>query len=138
MPLRNVRAGYNNLEDPEFSSYYLSKWSRMVRIRDKCTCQLCLNVFPSIELQAHHIFPKHKYPNLAYMLWNGISLCADCHLRVVHSDMVNESRFRMLFWNSMQNNDIIEFNQNYQERLVLDYRVDHTVHMKTKTWDVFI
>lgn len=56
----------------------LSKWSRLVRNRDK-KCMYC----GSIEnLHAHHIKHKIDYPELAFDICNGITLCSDCHYKV--------------------------------------------------------
>jgi len=62
-----------------FSSYRLSKWSKAVRARDNNTCVICGS---QEKLEAHHILPKALYPDSAYMMINGITLCDDCHLSV--------------------------------------------------------
>lgn len=105
--------------DPIFSDYRLSIWSAWTRVRDERICQLCLNDVEekSTYLQAHHIFPKHEYPLLAYAFANAISLCVKCHLRVTHSDDRNVTRFRMLFYARMNNRYVREFNLRYQHKV---------------------
>lgn len=66
----------------KFNAYQLRKWSVLVRWRDK-TCQLC-GARKDAKLQAHHIFSKSYFPELAYDLENGITLCSvgnACHSR---------------------------------------------------------
>lgn len=53
----------------------LLEWSRQVRLRDNYTCQKC----GGEGLFAHHIKPKKSYPELAFDLNNGITLCNVCH-----------------------------------------------------------
>ena len=80
-----------------FSSYKLSKWSKAVRARDGHICFMCNREFTgSGELESHHIFPKSKYPLIAYEMWNGIALCDDCHL-IVHKDKSNHKRYIPIF-----------------------------------------
>ena len=56
--------------------YLLHKWSLMVRYRDK-KCRRCNT---KKRLQAHHIYPKSKYPRFAFKLTNGVTLCRECHI----------------------------------------------------------
>ena len=65
--------------------YWIDKWSFAVRTRDNFTCMMCKCYLPKGgRIQAHHIMPKSKYPELACRLENGISLCTGCHLGIVH------------------------------------------------------
>lgn len=58
--------------------YGLNNWSLAVKKRDNHICQNCGQ--PAKE--AHHIFPKSKYPGLTFNLNNGISLCINCHNQI--------------------------------------------------------
>ena len=120
MPLSDISPVYDEDGRPIFNDYYLGKWSRIVRIRDLKICQVCDNECPTLYSHAHHIFPKGIYPELAYMLWNGITCCAKCHARVVHSSVGNESAFRMMFWSHMARKDVRNFNAEYQIRITGD------------------
>ena len=51
-------------------------WREKVFRRDRYMCQLCGS---KGGLNAHHIKRKADYPNLAYTVKNGITLCATCH-----------------------------------------------------------
>ena len=44
--------------------------------RDDFKCRICGE--PAVD--AHHITDRHEMPNDGYVLENGISLCAHCHL----------------------------------------------------------
>ena len=54
----------------------LRVWTKAVKERDK-HCQHC---YSDENLHAHHIVPKSKFPQYAYDLDNGQTLCRDCHL----------------------------------------------------------
>ena len=58
----------NNLEYKE--------WRNKVILRDNGACQCC---GLDEKLEAHHIFSSEEYPQLAYELTNGITLCKFCH-----------------------------------------------------------
>ena len=55
------------------------QWKRAVKKRDGNTCRQC---GVTINLHAHHIKPRNKYPALALVLDNGITLCGNCHARL--------------------------------------------------------
>ena len=101
----------------DFNTYRLRKWSNYIRIRDGKICQCCLNKYETRDLQAHHIKPKKDYPEFAYDLDNGITLCRDCHLGVIHSDDRNVRRFNMFFYPYMRRLAVKDFNDNYQSRI---------------------
>jgi len=62
----------------------LRKWSRLIKVRDQATCYMCGLKLGLGEVEAHHIFPKAKFPELALELSNGICLCWKCHRPIVH------------------------------------------------------
>jgi hypothetical protein len=69
-------------------------------------------------LEAHHIYPKSLYEDLALDLSNGITLCKLCHI-IVHGgdtfNLINWDKFVPMF--NEYNSSIIEWNNNYQERI---------------------
>lgn len=102
----------------EFNTYRLRKWRNIVIIRDGFICQHCLNKFASRDLHAHHIYLKSEEPDIAYNLDNGIAICRDCHLGVIHSDPRNESRFRIHFKCHMRKTAVKAFNRKYQYKVM--------------------
>ena len=55
------------------------QWKRAVKKRDGNTCRQC---GVTINLHAHHIKPRSKYPELTAEIDNGITLCGNCHARL--------------------------------------------------------
>lgn len=53
-------------------------WSRAVLRRDG----QCAECGAKTHLQAHHVWRQSFFPNLRYLLRNGITLCDQCHFRV--------------------------------------------------------
>jgi len=101
-----------------YTAYYLAKWSRYVRIRDRHICLMCQEPATSRRLMhAHHLDRKVDFPEKAVDLSNGVCLCADCHLRIVHSTEKHHKAFRHMYvrWNKRK--AVREFNLKYQHRL---------------------
>lgn len=59
----------------------------------------------------------NQYPEFAYILSAGISMCNKCHLRVTHSDEINVRRFRFLFYAYLNREYIKEYNMRYQHKV---------------------
>lgn len=57
----------------------LQEWSKRIKSRDNFSCQICGS---NNKLNAHHILHKSKYPELAYLENNGITLCHKHHVEV--------------------------------------------------------
>lgn len=53
----------------------LQRWAKAVKRRDR----RCIRCNTKNDLEAHHIYPKSKYPRKAYLLSNGVTLCKGCH-----------------------------------------------------------
>ncbi len=60
----------------------MREWRDAVYARDNYTCQLC--GIRGGKLNAHHLYSYKGYPQLAYDLSNGVTLCAACH-RAFHT-----------------------------------------------------
>lgn len=61
------------------------EWIAAVMVRDSYTCQSCkASKTVSGKLHAHHVKKWSDYPELRFDVDNGITLCYDCHLQIVH------------------------------------------------------
>lgn len=56
-------------------SHKCNKWKRAVKERDGC-CIICGN---KNDLHAHHLNSVKYFPEKAYEIENGITLCSTCH-----------------------------------------------------------
>lgn len=65
----------NNSEIPVVPKYL---WSKTIKEMCENKCCFCGK---DIRIEAHHIKPKRKHPELENALENGIALCHDCHLK---------------------------------------------------------
>ncbi len=62
----------------KISQRTLSAWS--IQVREKTPfCNWC---FTEDNLQAHHILSKHRFPQYALDIDNGLTLCIDCHIMI--------------------------------------------------------
>lgn len=72
---KKVKTGERSLNDP------LQKgWRKAVKTRDGWTCKIA-DENCSGKLEAHHILPWSKFPELRYQINNGITLCHAHHPR---------------------------------------------------------
>lgn len=68
---------YHLRKRPKHAGAKYQDWRKAVFERDNYTCQQCHQ--HGGRLNADHIMPYAKYPELRYDLANGRTLCVDCH-----------------------------------------------------------
>lgn len=64
----------------------IQKWRQKVFKRDSYTCQKCGDKTRD-NLNAHHLWPFILYPRIRSKLWNGLTLCKDCHRRTFGKEL---------------------------------------------------
>ena len=74
----NWQGGKTKLSDKLKNSEEYKIWRKSVFERDNYTCVLC-GKQKSGKLNADHIKPRCKYPDLIFDVNNGRTLCVDCH-----------------------------------------------------------
>lgn len=79
----NWKGGITPKNQKERNSKKYSKWRKNVFIRDRYICQKCGQ--QGGNLNAHHIKPWSKYPDLRFSIDNGITLCKNCH-KLIHKE----------------------------------------------------
>lgn len=72
------------LQAPEYR-----EWRDSIYLRDGRVCKRCGSTHQGysrtskakfkLPMSAHHIWPRYKYPHLAYHPENGIVICGACH-----------------------------------------------------------
>ena len=60
----------------------LKTWGNGVKDRDNYTCARCDTVATGYNINAHHIIPKEYFPERAFDISNGVTLCAHCHQQI--------------------------------------------------------
>jgi 5-methylcytosine-specific restriction endonuclease McrA len=58
----------------------MKKWKKFIKERDEATCVKCNEV--KTIMHSHHIHSYKLYPELRYDIYNGVTLCPDCHIEL--------------------------------------------------------
>jgi len=82
---------YDKWERLRNSVHYI-RWRKEVFRLDNFTCQLCF--VRGGDLQAHHIYPRSKFPEKMLDIDNGVSLCVKCHSKTFNKEMEFVSVFK--------------------------------------------
>jgi len=88
-------------------------WRKEVFVRDNYTCQECGVRCKSemrIELHPHHIKPLARYPELAYAIDNGKTLCSKCHWKLHKTERVREYKSQVIIdrWEKYTNKKVVK------------------------------
>ena len=83
---QSIRDAYTKMygEQHKPSFHYLRKWAKQIKARDNFTCNRCNTVATGGSIHAHHIVPKEYFPEVAFDMDNGVTLCSSCH-RNIHA-----------------------------------------------------
>ena len=76
----NWKGGVSGVHRTIRSSEQYQSWRRDVFVRDQFTCQQCGHRF--INMVAHHLKSFADYPDLRFILTNGLTLCRSCHCKL--------------------------------------------------------
>ena len=66
------------------------RWRARVFKRDNYMCQMChakRTKNHQIRIEAHHIMRKVDFPEMIFVVSNGITLCQECHRMVTGQEM---------------------------------------------------
>lgn len=74
-----------------YTSQEYKEWRLAVYKRDKFTCRMC--DYKGQSINAHHIYPKSKYPERTFDVTNGITLCVNCHYQTYQCEEEFIDRF---------------------------------------------
>lgn len=70
------------------------EWRSSVYKRDVFSCRVCGK--KGVYIEAHHIKKKAKFPTLAFVVSNGITLCKNCHDIVTNREQYFEILFKSI------------------------------------------
>ena len=69
------------------------KFREAVFLRDHHACRICGS---DNKLDAHHITNRNYFKNGGYVLENGITLCAECHLKAENLEFKSEELYEII------------------------------------------
>jgi hypothetical protein len=81
--IKDVKKKYRKLDELDYeyklNSMKIGEWSTKVKEKAKFHCDCCGFRGTKSELEAHHLYPKHKHVSMMYVVDNGVCLCRRCH-----------------------------------------------------------
>jgi len=88
----NWKGGISSKNELDRKCSDYSEWRIGVYKKDYYRCRLCgINK----DIVAHHLLSFVKFPQFRFDLWNGTTLCKDCH-KLVHKSIREERRKYLL------------------------------------------
>lgn len=102
----------------DLDALFLRRWSKYIRLRDGYRCALCGGAIkPWHKAQAHHIYPKILYPELAYTLMNGVTLHAHHHQSIIHKSRTQWQQFVPMFLDCSRKRKASIFNAGNEHKV---------------------
>lgn len=94
-------------EHPKLYHHKLFLWALQVKIRDHQKCVICESLnwqMPKekVEISAHHIFPLDLFPELMFVIENGMTLC-NLHHKNLHYKQFNKIKKVVLKFGDIPN-----------------------------------
>ena len=86
----NWKGGITPLNSKLRNSSMNKIWREFCFLRDNFTCQECGQI--GGKLHCHHIKLFSKYPELRFVVNNGITLCKECHIKLHKMEVINYGR----------------------------------------------
>lgn len=77
----NWKGGVTEANRLERNTPEYHEWRKAVYVRDHFTCQMpsCGKKLQADEIIAHHYLTWLKWPEFRFEVWNGVTLCRNCH-----------------------------------------------------------
>ena len=88
LTISNVRVKKRQLRDCQSHHPIFNEKKRLYRLNDG-RCMECGKPFVMEDMQIHHVFSYHRFPELNYVNDNMMLVCRSCHFEIHTNPFVN-------------------------------------------------
>jgi hypothetical protein len=81
------------MEKRDYTDPRYKKWRKAVYVRDKFRCQMPGCARSCRKMNAHHIRKWASFPELRFIVSNGVTLCRICHDKIKNLEEEYEGMF---------------------------------------------